>query len=108
MIGAADDAIESSELSERLALPWSDAPQTVFSGMQALLSKQTPAERQARALDRLKRYVGMTPGTTALTTLARQRYEERAVDPTLLRPTSSKSSSPAERRYLCRRLPIVR
>ncbi len=87
MIGAADDAIESSELNERLALPFSDAPQTVFSGMQGLLSEQTPAERRARALDRLKRYVGLTPDTTPLTTLARERYEQRVGDKALLRPT---------------------
>jgi uncharacterized protein (DUF885 family) len=55
--------------------------------MQGLLSKQTPADRQAKALDRLKRYVGLTPDTTPLMTLARQRYEERASDKGLLHPT---------------------
>ncbi|GAA3911575.1 DUF885 domain-containing protein [Luteimonas lutimaris] len=87
MIHAADESIEGSALGERLLLPWTDAPQLVFSGLQGLLSDQTPPERRARALDRLKAYVGMTPDTTPITELARQRYEERAGDKALLRPT---------------------
>ncbi|HEY5851575.1 MAG TPA: DUF885 domain-containing protein [Lysobacter sp.] len=87
MIKAADESIESSALNERLALPWTDAPQMVFSGMQGLLSDQTPPERRARALDRLKAYVGQAPGTTPITELARARFEERATDKSLLRPT---------------------
>ncbi|HEY5805080.1 MAG TPA: DUF885 family protein, partial [Lysobacter sp.] len=87
MINAADENIETSALNEKLALPWTDAPQTVFSGMQGLLSDQTPPERRARALDRLKAYVGQAPGTTPITELARARYEERATDKALLRPT---------------------
>ncbi|MEP6634962.1 MAG: DUF885 family protein, partial [Luteimonas sp.] len=87
LIGAAADAIETSEINERLALAYTDAPQLVFTGMQGLLSKQTPADRQAKAVDRLKRYVGMTAGTTPLMTLARQRYEERMGDKALVRPT---------------------
>jgi uncharacterized protein (DUF885 family) len=87
MIQAADDNIESTLVNERLALPFADAPQLVFQGMKGLLSDQTPPERRARALDRLKAYVGMTAGTTPITTLARQRYEERAGNTGLLRPT---------------------
>ncbi|HVI59690.1 MAG TPA: DUF885 domain-containing protein [Luteimonas sp.] len=87
MIHAADEAVEGSTLNERLLLPWTDAPQLVFSGLQGLLSDQTPPERRARALDRLKAYVGMAPGTTPIAQLARERYEERAGDKSLLRPT---------------------
>lgn len=87
MIKAADENIEGSELNEKLMLPWSDAPQMVFNGLNGLLSDQTPAERRAKALDRLKRYVGLAPGSTAITTLARQRYEEKLSDTALLQPT---------------------
>ncbi|MEO6104440.1 MAG: DUF885 family protein, partial [Pseudoxanthomonas sp.] len=87
MIKAADENIEGSELNEKLLLPWSDAPQTVFNGLNGLLSDQTPPERRAKALDRLKAYVGLAPGSTALTTLARQRYEEKLADAKLLQPS---------------------
>ncbi len=88
MIQAADDNIETTRVNERLVLPFTDASQLVFQGLQGLLSDQTPADRRAKALDRLKAYVGMTAGTTPITTLARQRYEERAGNAELLRPTT--------------------
>lgn len=87
MIAAADQRIEGSRLTEELMLPWIDAPQNIFSGMNGLLSKQTPPERRAKALDRLRRYVGQAPDTTPVTVLARQRYEEALANPTLLPPT---------------------
>src|SRR3546814_1010282 len=40
MIKAADEGIQGSALRERLLLPWTDAPQLVFSGLQGLLSDQ--------------------------------------------------------------------
>ena len=88
MIQAADDNIETAQVNERLVLPFTDASQLVFQGLQGLLSDQTPADRRAKALDRLKAYVGMTAGTTPITTQARQRYEERAGNAELLRPTT--------------------
>ncbi|MET0581773.1 MAG: DUF885 domain-containing protein [Pseudoxanthomonas sp.] len=87
LIKAADENIEGSQLNEKYLLPWSDAPQAVFNGLNGLLSDQTPAERRAKALDRLKAYVGLAPGSTAFTTLARQRYEEKLSDSKLLQPT---------------------
>ena len=45
MITAAADEIESSELRERLVLPWTDAPKLVFEGIHGLLSKQVAADR---------------------------------------------------------------
>jgi uncharacterized protein (DUF885 family) len=87
MIAAASENIEGSELNEKYLLPWTDTPQVVFSGINLLLSDQVPAERRAKALDRLKAYAGLVPGGTAVTTLSRQRYEERLADTRLLQPT---------------------
>ncbi|MGH8033156.1 MAG: DUF885 family protein, partial [Luteimonas sp.] len=87
LLRAADQAVEGSALNEKLTLPWIDAPRTVFSGIQSLLSEQTPPARRAQALDRLKAYVGLAPGSTPITELAKARYVERATDKTLLRPT---------------------
>jgi uncharacterized protein (DUF885 family) len=86
LLQAADDQIKQSEVTERLARPWLDAGQTIFQGIQTLLSEQTPADRRAKAVLRLQRYVGLAPGTTALTTLARQRYAERSANG-LVQPT---------------------
>src|SRR5690606_19073428 len=59
----------------------------VFGGLNGLLSAQVAPERRARALDRLKAYIGQAPGTQPLATLARQRYTERSGTPGLLQPT---------------------
>ncbi len=87
MIQAADESIESSQINERLMLPWNDVPQTVFSGLQGLLSDQTPPERRAKALERLKNYVGQGSEKTPLTELAKARYTEAAANSTLTHPT---------------------
>lgn len=87
MVHAADQAIEGSALNERLMLPWRDAPQMVFGGINNLLSEQVPAARRSKALDRLQRYVGLAPGSTSSMLLARQRYEEKLADGALLPPT---------------------
>ncbi|WP_369978545.1 DUF885 domain-containing protein [Xanthomonas bundabergensis] len=87
MVHAADQAIEGSALNERLMLPWRDAPQMVFGGINNLLSEQVPAARRSKALDRLQRYVGLAPGSTSSLLLARQRYEEKLADGALLPPT---------------------
>lgn len=86
MIRATDDASEGTALTEKLMLPWTDAPQLVFSGVQGLLSDQVPPERRAKALDRLKAYVGLMPGTTPITVQARVRYVDKAGNAALLRP----------------------
>ena len=87
MISRADQQLEGSELNERLLLPFTDVGQLVFQGEQALLQDQTEPARRAKALDRLQRYVGLIQGTTPITVLARQRYEEKLKNPALLKPT---------------------
>jgi hypothetical protein len=87
LLHATDESIEGSKLNEALLVPWLDAPQSVFNGINDLLSEQVPAARRAKALDRLKAYVGTARGSTAFTTLAQQRYEEKLSNPALLQPT---------------------
>ena len=87
LLQAADDQVEASEVFERLARPWTDVGQTVFSGLQGLLSDQVPAERRAAAVERLRRYAGLVPGSTPIATQARARYEERDAGG-LLEPTA--------------------
>ena len=87
LLTSIDQSIEGSTLGERYLLPWTDAPQLIFGGINGLLSTQTPPERRVHALARLQRYAGLAEGSTPITTLARQRYEERLSNPDLLPPT---------------------
>ena len=86
MIKAANQQRRSSELNRKYLLTFFDLPQTVYSGFQNLLDSRVPKQRQQAALARLHRYVGAEKGTTPLTVLARQRYEEDAANPALLGP----------------------
>ncbi|MCD9095460.1 DUF885 domain-containing protein [Luteimonas fraxinea] len=86
LLTSIDQSIEGSTLNEKYLLPWSDAPQQIFGGINDLLSAQTPPERRAKAIDRLKRYTGLTEGSPPITELARARYEERLSNPELLQP----------------------
>ncbi|HEX6362842.1 MAG TPA: DUF885 domain-containing protein, partial [Albitalea sp.] len=87
LLQAADDQLEASATFERMTRPWSDVGQTVFGGLQALLSDQVPADRRAHAIERLRRYAGLAEGSAPIATLARQRYEERG-EAGLLQPTA--------------------
>ncbi|GHH53515.1 MULTISPECIES: DUF885 domain-containing protein [Gammaproteobacteria] len=87
MLAAIDRQVEGSQLQERYLLPWVDVPKLVFGGINNLLSDQTPPERRARALDRLRNYAGLSPGGTSTAAQARARYEERLGDAQLLQPT---------------------
>jgi len=89
LIHAADQQIEGSELNEKLLLQFADVGQLMFQGEQGLLQDQVDPARRPKALDRLKAYVGITKGTTPITTLARQRYEEGLANPALLKPTKA-------------------
>jgi hypothetical protein len=89
LIHAADQQVEGSELNEKLLLQFADVGQLMFQGEQGLLQDQVDPARRPKALDRLKAYVGLTKGTTPITTLARQRYEEGLTNPALLKPTKA-------------------
>ena len=68
----------TAALEERLLVPYRDLPRQMFEGLQVLLDKRNPEARQQRAVERLRRYAGMAPGSTPLTQLARERTMGRA------------------------------
>lgn len=86
LIKTADDRLQTNALTERLILPYGDIPQLVFLGEFALLDDQIDAARRPAALARLKRYTGLEPGTKPITELAKDRYNEKVADATLLPP----------------------
>jgi len=65
-------------LEQRLLVPYRDLPREVFEGLQVLLDQRNADSRKQHALERLRRYAGITPGTQPIAELARARTLERA------------------------------
>ncbi|HET7363758.1 MAG TPA: DUF885 domain-containing protein [Burkholderiales bacterium] len=68
----------TATLEQRLLVPYRDLPRDIFEGLQPLLDKRNSDSRKLHALERLRKYVGMTPGTRPIAELARERTLERA------------------------------
>src|SRR5882762_6693780 len=68
----------TAALERRLLVPYRDLPREIFEGLQVVLDKRNPDSRRLHALERLRRYAGMTSGTRPLAELARERTLERA------------------------------
>ena len=64
-------------LEYRLLIPYFDLPRHIFEGLKALLDARNGESRRRNALQRLRRYAGMEPGTAPLADLARARMSER-------------------------------
>jgi hypothetical protein len=90
LLGSLDDEITGTRLGEKYNLPWVDVPQVVFGSMQSLLQEQLPAARRAKALERLQRYVGLYPGSTPLTEMAKARFTEKLGQPGLQGPVKAR------------------
>ncbi len=62
--------IEETRLERKYRLPYFDLPQTIFEGVRSLLDDQVSPQRRSGALVRLRKYAGLEPGTTPLTSQA--------------------------------------
>ena len=67
-------------------VPFFNASQAVFGGLQVLLDEQTPAERRPAAVVRVREYAGLEPGYTALTEILKQRITEQMAKPGVIYP----------------------
>ena len=83
---AAQDSLTSASLQNELVVPYTSPSRLVFAGIRVLLDPRVSKQRQALAVERLKRYAGMAPKSEPITRLARDRTEERLGDKSLLRP----------------------
>ncbi|MEJ2513624.1 MAG: DUF885 domain-containing protein [Gammaproteobacteria bacterium] len=86
LIEAAEEEIQGDRLNQKYLLPYFNAPQVAFFGMQALLDPQLSEEKHAAALVRLQRYAGLETGYSPMLELARARIEEKLDDESLLGP----------------------
>src|SRR5262249_1750576 len=76
LIDNQEKGIHTNDLQHQYFVPYYNVTRLVFAGMLPLLDDQIAAERRPAALTRLKKYVGMEPGTTPLTELAMARTKE--------------------------------
>ena len=67
-------------------VPFFNASQMVFGGLQVLLDEQTPTERRPAAVVRIREYAGLEPGYTALTEILKQRVSEQMAKPGVIYP----------------------
>ncbi|HEX7157524.1 MAG TPA: DUF885 domain-containing protein [Edaphobacter sp.] len=67
-------------------VPFFNASEMVFSGLRVLLDDQTAAERRPAAVVRLRKYVGMEPGTKPFTEILRQRTLTQMLKPGMIWP----------------------
>ncbi len=66
LIDAVENRRRTSALEHRLLIPYLELPRQVFEGLKVLLDARTGESRRRSALQRLRRYAGMEPGTTPL------------------------------------------
>ncbi len=67
-------------------VPFYNASQIVFGGLQVLLDEQTPSDRRPAAVVRIREYAGLEPGYTALTDILKQRITEQMAKPGVVYP----------------------
>ncbi len=71
LIQATDRDARSESYARAHEVPFLNASELVFSGLQALLDDQTAPSRRAAAVVRLRKYAGLEPGYTPTTELAK-------------------------------------
>ena len=86
LILATEDQLQGSQLGEKYNLPYFDVTSSIFQGIRTLLDDQVEEGRRPAALVRLRKYTGVEPGYTPLTTLAEQFIRSRMEGPGLAGP----------------------
>ena len=86
LILATEDQLQGSELGEKYNLPYFDVTSSIFQGIRTLLDDQVEEGRRPAALVRLRKYTGVEPGYTPLTTFAEQFIRSRMDRPGLIGP----------------------
>ena len=86
LIDSVSRDIDTSRLHHQQLLEFIDPAATAYEGLNALLDSRNKPERQVRAIERLKRYAGLTAGYTPIAELARARMAEELQRPGLTGP----------------------
>lgn len=67
-------------------VPFFNASQRVFEGIQFLLDEQTPPERRPAAVERLRKYAGLETGYQPITEILKERAREQMSKPGVIYP----------------------
>ena len=86
LMHACDVRIEGSALEEKDLLNYSDISGLIFQGEMLLLRDQTAPGRRPVALDRLKNYLGLSPGSTSVFLQAKSQFQDSLGTPGRLGP----------------------
>ena len=87
LIDATRHSFKEQDYSRAHKVPFLNASEIVFSGLQSLLDDQTTPERRRAAVIRLNRYTGVEAGYTPLTDLARAYVLARTERPGVTYPS---------------------
>jgi uncharacterized protein (DUF885 family) len=68
-------------------VPFLNASGAVFRGLRILLDEQTPNERRAAAVIRIRKYAGLEPGYKPITEIFKQRVQEQMAKPGVVYPS---------------------
>jgi uncharacterized protein (DUF885 family) len=71
-------------------VPFTNATEMVYDGMQTLLDDQTPTERRPAAVIRLRKYAGLVKGYQPITSIIQQRTSEQIAKPDMIYPSRQK------------------
>jgi hypothetical protein len=80
----ADLAARDIETRDRTMVACWDVARMVFAGVHVLLDDRVPPARRAHALERLRRYVGLAPGSTPVVELAKADVSAHLARPGLM------------------------
>ena len=86
LIQSADRDIRNNDAVYATFLLYHNVGQTIYSGIKSLLDDQVAENRRPAAVVRLKKYTGLEPGFTAMTTMAEARFRDGLATPGLLGP----------------------
>ncbi len=86
MIRRVDLNFRRQDFQRANEVPFYNASQIVFGGLQVLLDEQTPSERRPAAVVRIREYAGLDPAYTAITEILKQRVAEQMAKPGVIYP----------------------
>lgn len=86
MIRRVELGFREEDFARAHVVPFLNASQYVFGGIQFLLDEQTPANRRPAAVERLRKYAGLVDGYKPITEILKQRAQEQMAKPGVVYP----------------------